>query len=76
MVASTVTVVPAVRLDPEAFGLPHFFSPHPTHALALMQTSFEKSSRLISLIPVVVTLLVTTILVVLIREQGRTIAMI
>ncbi len=41
-----------------------------------MQTSFEKSSRLISLIPVVVTLLVTTILVVLIREQGRTIAMI
>ena len=35
---------------------------------------FAQLSRLISLIPVVVTLLVTTILAVLIREQGRTIA--
>lgn len=40
-----------------------------------MLTSFVSSSRLISLIPVVVTLLVTAIIVVSVREKGRLIAM-
>lgn len=45
-------------------------------ATDLMQPSFVTSSQLSSLIPVVVTILVTAILVVLVREQGRTVAMI
>jgi hypothetical protein len=45
-------------------------------AAELMPSSFVPSSRLISLIPVVVTLLVTAMLVVFDRELGRTVAMI
>lgn len=47
-----------------------------SRAADLMSSSFVPSSRLISLIPVVVTLLVTAILVVFDRELGRTVAMI
>ncbi len=48
----------------------------PLSRAADLMSSFVPSSRLISLIPVVVTLLVTAILVVFDRELGRTVAMI